>query len=58
MTKSKQPRDDLEPDLPAETETEYEPPKEGEAVPVGEMRPGWRTPLDNPAHPLHHLRDA
>lgn len=26
--------------------------------PPGAMLPGWRSPLDNPAHPLHHLRNA
>lgn len=31
---------------------------EPEVVPVGEMREGWRTPMDNPAHPLHHLRNV
>jgi len=66
MTKKSTEPEDLEPDpLPAEFAAELQG-MDPEAYPLdadgnpppGAFLPGYRSALDNPAHPLHHLRDA
>jgi hypothetical protein len=61
MTKSK--HDDIPPELdPADIVPEPAPSPSTVSATVGyqgsEFQPGWRSALDDPNHPLHHLRDA
>jgi len=54
-------------DVPVEEPVEREPPAEASTLgafpeegkdPEGTWKPEYRSALDNPRHPLHHLRNA
>lgn len=55
MTKHKPLPDEIPSDEPAEAPPEAPPPPAPEPEPVSKFK---RSPMEDPNHPLHHLRDA
>ena len=59
MTKHKSAEDDIPPELnPEDIQPQPEPVPPEPFYNGSEFQPEWRSALDDPKHPLHHLRNA